>query len=475
MSRFRYIVPALLAAGVQAGEFTLEMKPFAVTLKLGATVIPERSVPIRLQPTVWKDFSIKNIADHGSNMKKGDLLVEFDPRGIEEKLMDLKLSVSRKTLELEQSASALLVLERTLPEKLSRLENEAGTAAEELAYFTEVRRASELEDAEQDLKRSRQMLASYREELKQLLQMYEADDITEDTEEIILQKQRDAVEHAEYSLRMEMLDRKRTIYVKLPREALSLTAKRDDTALALDSARADLPLEIALKKDGIAALENAVERDKQSMADLEKDRALFTITSPEAGMFYHGSLEDSKWLTGDLVKALVPGGTAPVGKTFGTIIPEGVGLEIAALPDQATAGAMESGAAGTAILDGYPSVHIPVRIDRLSLIPAPDGSHPARFMADWPEGLQPFPGQKLTIHLIAYSQDTALVVPVKAVAFAPGGWAVEVKLADGTTERRTVVPGRSSGDLMEILSGVEAGQVVIVPGGGSVQKVATGD
>ena len=37
------------------------------------------------------------------------------------------------------------------------------------------------------------------------------------------------------------------------------------------------------------------------------------------------------------------------------------------------------------------------------------------------------------------------------------------KLADGKTERRNVLRGAQSGDEVEILSGLEAGQVIIVP------------
>jgi multidrug efflux pump subunit AcrA (membrane-fusion protein) len=42
-------------------------------------------------------------------------------------------------------------------------------------------------------------------------------------------------------------------------------------------------------------------------------------------------------------------------------------------------------------------------------------------------------------------------------------WTVDVKLADGKTEPRVVRRGRSYKDMVEIVSGVEAGQVIVIP------------
>ncbi len=68
------------------------------------------------------------------------------------------------------------------------------------------------------LRQTKQMVASYEEELKQLLQMYKADDITEDTEEIILNKQQFDVERAKFSLKRETLDHQRTKEISIPRQ-----------------------------------------------------------------------------------------------------------------------------------------------------------------------------------------------------------------------------------------------------------------
>ncbi len=463
MPRIHHLLPALLAATAHSGELTLEMKPFHIAHSIDATALPDATTPIRLDAEVWDTFQIVTIAAHGSMVKKGAALVVFDAVEIDRKLADTKQAIAAAKLNLAQAELDLATLEKTVPEQLARLKQAAGVAAEELEHFTKTSRKSAEESAGFDLKRSEQVLASYKEELKQLLKMYEADDITEETEEIILQDQKDAVEAAEFALRMEILNHKRTLEVSLPRQLTALTQTRDDTALSLDKGAKDLPRSVELKKIEVASLKTGLERSGKTLAELENDRALFEFKAPDDGMFYHGGIEDGKWTTGDLVKTLEPGGVAPVGKTFATFIPATAKPLIQAFPDQATARVLATGAEGVAIVPGREDISIPVALKSIAATPAPDLTHPATFTATWPENLSSAPGQALQIRVVSHNNEKAITVPTKALAYGPKGWTVEVKLADGKTEKRPVTRGRSDAENTEITAGLEAGQVIIVP------------
>ncbi len=463
MPRIHHLIPALLAATAHAGELTLEMKPFFIAHSLDATALPDATSPIRLDAEAWTAFEIVSIADHGSVVKKGDALIVFETDQIDRKLADTKQAIATATLNLAQAELDLATLEKSVPEQLARLTRAAAEAAEELEHFTKTSRKSAEETAGFELKRSEQILASYKEELKQLTKMYEADDATEETEEIILQNQLDSVEAAEFALRMEILNHKRTVEVNLPRQLTALTQNRDDTALSLDKGTKDLPRSVELKKLEIAALKTGLERDGKTLADLEKDRALFEIKAPADGLFYHGAIEDGKWTTGDLIKTLMPGGAAPVGVTFATFIPSAAKPIIQAFPDQATAQVLAVGAEGVAIVPGREDIAIPVSLKSIAAAPAPDLTHPATFTAEWPEKLNALPGQSLQIRVVSHNNDKAITVPTKALAYGPKGWTVEVKLADGKTENRPVTRGLSDAENTEITAGLEAGQVIIVP------------
>src|SRR5690606_1057126 len=70
------------------------------------------------------------------------------------------------------------------------------------------------------LKSSRQQAENVREELRQLEKMYEADDLTEETEEIVLKRQRVAAEMADFMLESAKISHERTLERALPRNDL---------------------------------------------------------------------------------------------------------------------------------------------------------------------------------------------------------------------------------------------------------------
>jgi len=463
MFHFRYLIPVLLAATAHADELTLETKPFFIAHSFAATALPAKSTPIRLDAEAWPTFEIATIAAHGSAVKKDQPLIVFETEDIDRKLADTRQVIATETLELASAELALANLEKNVPEQLARLKRGADEAAEKLAYFTGTSRRISEESADYGLRRTEQMLASYEEELKQLLQMYEADDITEDTEEIILKKQNFDVESAKFALKREILDHRRTLELSIPRQGIELTEARDDTALASDTAAKDLPRSIGLKKIEVASLKTSLARNTESLADLEADRKLFEIKAPADGTFYYGSIEEGKWTTGELIKPLVRGGSAPLGKTFATFIPAPANPVVQAFLDQTTAKALAAGTKGTATLTGRSDLPVPVTLRSVSPAPDTDKAYPATFTAEWPEGVDPVAGQTLDINLVSYISEKAIAIPTKALSYGPQGWTAEVKLANGKTEERPVTRGRSSAEGTEVTAGLEAGQVVIVP------------
>jgi hypothetical protein len=463
MTALHYLLPALLVTAAQAAELTLEAKPFTVSHNLKATALPETVAPIRLDAKTWATFEIVSIATHGSAVKKGEPLIVFKTDAVDRKITDSKQALASTELQMEQAELDLATLEKTIPEQLQRMDRGAKIAAEELAYFQETRLKASEESADQGLKRQQQILASYQEELKQLLKMYEADDITEETEEIILKKQRDTVAYAEFALRMEILDHKRTQTVELPRELIALTEKRDDTALQFSKAKQDLPRSLELKKIELQKLKTSLQRQRDELADLDYDRKLFEINAPADGLFYHGSIENGAWVTGETIKALVPKGAVLVGKNFASFIPATSKLVIEAFASQSDAQAFDKGTKGFAILSGKDEILIPITLSKSSKIPTPQGTYPTTFTAEWPESLSPVAGQSLDLKIISHENEKAITVPSKAIELGVTGWTIEIKLADGKTERRVITRGKSNNELTEILAGTEAGQVVIVP------------
>lgn len=459
-----HLIPALIAAASHAGEITIEPRPFFVENSFSATALPAADgILLRLDPQSWTDFKILELAAHGSQVAKDDLLIRFDPKVIDQKIDDARRALATGTLALAQAEQASKHLHETAPHKLDTLRRAAEIARDEHAYFTKTRRKAAEDSAAQSLKRTKQILANQSEELKQLTKMYEADDITEETEEIILVRQQDAVASAEFALRMQMLDHKRTLEVTLPREAKSLADSERDTAINLAKAETEIPRSLELNKLALAALTAANLREKEALAELEEDRKKFEFKAPGPGWFYHGAIENGRWAPAEVAKTLIVNGRPSVTAAFATFVPAAAKIDLVSFLDEATARALAPELTGTATLSGREDLEIPVKITTLAAAPGPDGSYRADLAATWPEGLTPVAGATAGIRFISYQQPAAIAIPSKSLQFGTGGWTVEVKLADGKTERRPVKRGRVSKDETEILSGLEIGQVILTP------------
>jgi HlyD family secretion protein len=456
-----HLIPVLIAAASHAGEVTVEKRPFFIETTFSAVALPAKhAVLLKIDSQALSEFKILEIRPHGSQVTKGESLVRFDTEAITEKIDDTRRNLATATLALAQAELDLAHLQETAPHKLASLRNAAETAAEEDTYFRETKRKASEESAGQALKRGEQILANQREELKQLTQMYQDDDITEDTEEIILVRQENAVAAAEFALRMELLDHKRTLAVLLPREALRLENAKRDTAITLKKAETEIPNSIEIAKIALESQKIAKLRATTALAELEADLAQTDIKAPSSGWFYHGTIDQGSWITGDIIKSLIPNGKPPLNLPFASFIPETAPLGLVAFLDEASARSLNSGKAGIAILAGREDLEIPVKILEIAKIPGPDGKYRADLDAIWPKDLPPAAGATTQVRVISYQQDAAITIPIKALHFEDAGWAVDVKLADGKTERRQVKRGRISKDVVEILSGLEVGQVI---------------
>ena len=459
-------LPLLLAhalAAAETTEITVEPQPFTIRHSITASALPAEFETIKLDATAWSDFEITSVTPHGTLVSKGDVLLAFDTEKIDEKIHDTRRAIENRKRDIAQATGELAHLKETTPHKLATLRRAAADAAEENEYYTVTRREAEEESADQRLKRAEMFLENQREELRQLEKMYEAEELTEETEEIILHRQRDRVAAAEFELRMEQLRHKRRREVELPREAVELADTERDAGIALAKSEEESPRAITKAESELESLQLAQTRDEALLAKLESDRTQFEITAPDDGWLYHGSIENARWTVGEAAKTLVPKGKAAVRRPLATFIPQDSALTLVARLEAAVAGRIDGSPLAAAWLEGREDAAFNAKLEDLSPAPDAESLHKAVFAAEWPDEKGIAPASQVHIHMITYHSPAAILLPVKALQFDPEGWTVAVKLADGKTERRVVERGRVFNNMCEIVSGLEAGQVVVLP------------
>lgn len=443
-----HLVPALLAAATHAGEITIEAQPFFVSHRFNATVVPLEPVLIAPVGKIWRDFTLAEIVPHGTRVNAGDLLVKFDAIAIDREIERTRLARDAGAQTVAQADLALKQLNETAPLRHAALRLAARQAKEDLDHFNTTGRKAAEDRANQSLNIARHLLAQQREELNRLAKVHESEKLADQPEPLPVIRQRDAVATSEFTYRMETLDQERTLKVLIPREAETLAAREREAAAALKQAEAELPQQLGFKKFELDSAKAAAARLAADLAALEADRALFEVRAPAAGWLFHGAIDER-----------FPSGLPPVA----TFVPAGSKTGLVAHLSEATARVLAKHLEGSATIPGLVDSNLPLRILSIAEAPEPDALYRTEISTVWPQGVQPVPGSTVEARFISHQKPAAIAVPHHALAFGPAGWTVDVKLADGKTEPRPVKPGLVAEHLTEILSGLEPGQVILVP------------
>jgi HlyD family secretion protein len=420
-SRLLLVISLALPGGLGAREITLEHKPFSIPASFPATALPANPDCLMSDAKSWVDFRIKSILSHGSRVKKGDALVAFYTEDIDKQLVDLRRAVESGKHSLAQSAAELEMVKQSAPLQLEEARRNRRTAQEDLAYFHAIGRKAAEDRVAESLKQATEQLESAKEELAQLEKMYKANDITDETEEFILKRQRSAVASAELALRLARQDSEHTLKTELPRKQEALDAADRQTALALKRAEETLPHNVRLKELEFDAANTNAERTTKQLADLEADRTLFEVKAPADGWFYHGAIENGRWVTGDAVKSLVPDGHVPPHRPFATMAVATALLGLVAFVDEATARALSAKQTATATPPGREDMSSAATVLHISETPGTDGRWRVDLSAGFPAGLAVAPGMTWEITLGLYHNEQAIVVPRAALCGGADG------------------------------------------------------
>ncbi len=418
--------------------------------------------PVKLETKTWTDLTILEALPHGARVHKGDTLVKLDTEKLKDQIEDLERDRLASKLTYQLAEAELENLKETTPLKLEAAKRSKRVADEDLAYFEKTGRAAKEKSARFGIKNAEQRLDGAKEELRQLEKMYKADDLVEDTEEIILRRQRFALESAEYGLDLAKEGAAYSLNTSIPREAESLKASKRDQGFALDLAKEHLPRNLAKKRLDLEKLKRDQKKSDKKLSDLKLDLdRLENIHAPMGGVVYYGACEAGKWTTGAaLAKKLFPTGKLPPNEVFMTIVnPDR--LLLRAVVQEGDLGHFAPGVEGKASPVSLPDKKLPVKLEELGGIPIPAGGFEARFSVEPVPDLRLMPGMNCKISLTE-TQPPDLRAPKEAV-FAEGDKSfVFVLKGENQHEKRTVKTGASDGKTVEILQGLSEGEKIFL-------------
>lgn len=445
---------------------TVEKGPFRIVVELEGVFEGERAYEILLSPEEWSKLTVLSAAPHGIHVRKGGVILEFETDKLDRVIADLRAEGKLSEVAVHQAEEHLQVLEKITPMNLESSRRAAKVAEEDREFFFRVARPLSLKAVEFGLKMAKAMREYQEEEMRQLEKMYKADDITEETEEIVLKRARDALERAKFAAEVAEINHDFAMRFAIPRNEEQVKESTRRSVLEWEKNEAELPL--ALHKQSLE-LEKLRQERRKSEEKLEKllaDRERMTVRSPADGIVYYGRLtRGTPADTAAMENMLRPHGTVPPNQVVMTVVSPRPMCIRATVPEKYLHD-LRPGLKGTAGPTGYPDLRLPVEVDRVGDIPiAPEKFDGWLTVHLKGKSKLLMPGMTCKVKLVPYFKRDAICVPPKVIVtdeLDDRKQSVEVLGEDGKPKTRPVTVGRRTDNQVEILKGLKEGEKVVL-------------
>ena len=447
-----------------AKTHTIARGPLKVEVALEGSLQAVHAAEISIDPDEQLALVVKTAVPHAVRVTKGQTLIELDARKLSEQIRDREAAGALADLTLKQARQDLELLTKSAPLDTQLAERGQRVASEDLTLFEQVERPFTEKSAAQQLKQAEQQFEYTQEELKQLEKMYKADDLTEETEEIILKRARNDVEQMRFFVESARHRNEQQMKVQLPRSHDTHKHAAEQAALVAEKAKVSLPMLIAKQKLEIEKIEFEQKKSAEQLERLKGDLARLTITAPSDGLAYYGSWQGGKWSgAAAMQQKLRPGGQITPHEVLMTVVDPNRLVIRATLPEKDFA-QVQVGAAGQMTAKAQPDAKVPVKVQEVSAAPIAEGQFAATLELT-ASAADLVPGMTCQVKIAAYFKADALLAPAGAVfsdEIDEEQKYVFVLTGEGKHERRNVTVGQSNDKWTEIASGLNVGDKILL-------------
>jgi RND family efflux transporter MFP subunit len=429
--------------------------------------VASKTEEVVFRPEAWTDYEIVEVVEHGKKVRKGETLFKFDSEKLNEAIADLDLEQRISELAILKADDDMPRLEKTLKLDFAAAERSNKQAKEDFTRYQEVDRPMMEKTANFMVKFYDFMLAYEKDEMEQLEKMYEADDLTEETEEIVLKRQRTAVEFAEFSLEDAKLSRDQTLKVYLPRYDIRIKDSLERSEMAEARAAQALSLDLSRLRYEQEQRKKGRTKSLERHSKLIKDRELMEIKSPADGIVFYGQAVNGRWSdTSGLITKYKPKNNVSPNSVLMTIV-ETRPLYVLSSIDEGKRPDVADGQKVKVSLPAEDAERVAGEVSSISPLPVSAGKFEVKFdltQSEIPDWI--VPGMSCKVQLITYDKKDAIVVPKTAVhddeddADKKYVWLINPDDEDAKPERRDVKLGKRKGTDVEIIKGLEKGDVI---------------
>ncbi|MBC8328541.1 MAG: hypothetical protein H8E31_07310, partial [Planctomycetes bacterium] len=283
-------LPLLAAAPPQEPA---EAEPAPAALEIDGTLIPAESESVELWPETWSgELLFLEVVPHGAMVTAGQLIARIDARQIDEQLRAAEEDLGSSRLAFEISVHKGELEERAAHERIELAEKAFQRAKLGLESFHEFDLPQRVRQMELQEAYAKDGIQDQQDELAQLKAMYEDDEITDETEDIVLKRSVRQLERTITGARLSMAQRKHQREFDWRLEAERMEEDVRTKGSARERMVQDFELDQRARHDRLRRTEGELARKAEKLEQLRHDRGSFEVRAPRSGLLLHGGVED---------------------------------------------------------------------------------------------------------------------------------------------------------------------------------------
>ena len=419
------------------------------------------------------------LVPEGSTVKKGDKLVEFEKKPLQELLQTKTTELEGAKREIVVKDEALTIQRSTAKAAVAAAETKRIDAKSALEVYRNLEGPKKLNELETAINDARGKLTTAQKTLADAQKKLEDQLFVEDDQRKGVEKEVAAAKEQAESLKKlvdtQVMQQKIFRRYDYPQSIRTKDAALDNSILEVEKARVQASSEVHQKEEEVAKQRDTITRLTREIADLNEQIDKCTLTAPLAGMVLYGDPNNpNPWYNGE---TQIRVGMDWYGSNTLMTIPDLSAFEVTIAIGEEYRGKLKPNCPAQITLHAIPGLSIKGELKTISNLARNriqwDQSSPKVF--DGTLSLEKtdsrmVSGMTTRVEIVAEVVPNVLMVPIEAV-FNDNGVPVCYLRKGNTTDRREVKPGKSNDHFVEIMAGLTDGdQVDLLPTRSNAQK-----
>lgn len=415
---------------------------------------------VSLKSEIEGTTSILWLVDEGTHAEEGQLLIELDVTDLVDRRFSREISVRNAEANYVKSKQAYEIQKSQNTSDIAKSVQNLTFAGEDLRKFLEGERESRLAEGEESITLSTEEYARAENNLK-WSQELEGKGFLTSTE---LEADRLAKNRAQIMLEQARRDLDLLTRFQLPRDEAALRADLEEAERELDRVRLQAKARIVDFEAAMSTNEVKLQLESDKLQQIEDQIAKAKIYAPRSGMVVYGKEPGSRYGSGDPIQA----GTQVRERQELITIPSAKGMIAQASLHESVLKQVQAGQECIVRVDAVPGREFRGRVAFVALLPdqnswwANPNQRLYRTDISIDEGSEEMrPGMSCSVEVLVDHIEDTLQVPVQSI-FRHEHKNIAFVNEAGRSEARDVEVGRYNDRWVEVLAGLEEGEIVLL-------------